>query len=191
MSVSIGQGGVTVTPIQLAAMMSMIANRGHLFEPRIVAAFSGHTARESGLMPPVERSKLSDYPYWDTIINGLQRVVTGPTGTARRLRASEMTIAGKTGTAQVISAQALKRLGYTSEAEVDPRFWDHNWFAGFGPVDSPEVVVVVLLENSGKIGAQKKFEITKKVFLRWYELNKPGRFGPEPPAPLNESRHHA
>ncbi len=177
-SVSIGQGGVTTTPIQLAMMMSMIANRGVLFQPRLVSGFVSHTSRDSQRFAPKEKSKLTDFQHWDSIINGLHRVVIGARGTARRLKNREMTIAGKTGTAQVISAQALKRLGYASEAETDPRFWDHNWFAGFGPVESPEVVVVVLLENGGKAGARQKFEIAKKVFLRWYELNRPGCQGP-------------
>ncbi|MBN1880079.1 penicillin-binding protein 2 [bacterium] len=186
-SVSIGQGGVTTTPIQLAVMMAMIANRGILYEPRLVTGFMGHTARESRKLDPVVRSRVTRFTDWDMIITGLNRVVAGPNGTARRLKMREMTVAGKTGTAQVISAQALKRLGYASEAEVDPRFWDHNWFAGFGPVESPEVVVVVLLENGGKTGAQKKFEVAKKVFLRWYELNRPGYFGPEKEHQRSES----
>lgn len=178
-SVSIGQGGVITTPIQLASMMAMIANRGILYQPRLVSGYGTDSSHSEKILDRVEKSRITNFQNWDPVINGLSRVITGGGGTARRLRMREMTIAGKTGTAQVISAQALKRLGYTSEAETDSRFWDHNWFAGFGPVEAPEVVVVVLLENGGKVGAQKKFEIAKKVFLRWYELNRPGLHGPE------------
>jgi penicillin-binding protein 2 len=179
-SVSIGQGSVLVTPLQVAEMMSKVANRGLLYQPRLVSGYTGQMSRDTVIFEPEIKSSINDFENWDTVIDSLERVVAGSRGTARRVRMREMTLAGKTGTAQVISFSALQRMGYTPEDETEPRFRSHSWFAGFGPVDNPEVVIVVLIENAGKIGSREKFTITRQVLHKWYELTKPGFFGPEP-----------
>lgn len=179
-SVSIGQGGVTVTPMQLAQLMAIVANRGILYRPRLVNGYTGHSDRDTEHFEPAIQSDYRDFQDWDLVIEALHRVVSGTTGTARRVRIREMSFAGKTGTAQVIGLQALKQLGYRSEDELDPRFRSHSWFAGFGPVDAPEIVIVVLIENGGSYGAREKLVIARKALQKWFELTHPGRFGPEP-----------
>lgn len=178
-SVSIGQGGVTTTPMQLACLMAMTAHRGTLYKPRLVRSVIGQTSRDSRDVSP-EISHQLDVPasYWDTVIEGLRRVIDGEHGTARKLRIREMSVAGKTGTAQVISSKALKKMGYDADNEPPPKYWDHNWFAGFGPVEDPGVVVVVAIENGGSTGAREKITIARRIFLKWYELNHPGMEGP-------------
>nr|HPQ42064.1 penicillin-binding protein 2 [bacterium] len=174
-SVSIGQGGVTTTPMQLACMMAMTANRGIIYRPRLVRSIVGHTSRESReiQLEIAHQLEISDQ-FWDPVIEGLRLVVAGEHGTARGLRMREMSVAGKTGTAQVISSKALKQLGYDSENEPPQKYWDHNWFAGFGPVEDPGVVVVIVIENGGSTGAREKITIARKIFLKWYELNHAG-----------------
>ena len=181
-SVSIGQGGVTTTPLQLGCLMAMTANRGTMYRPRLIREVVGPTSRESSVMDPevIHSLDLPDH-YWDTINEGLRLVVHGKKGTARKMKMREMTAAGKTGTAQVISSKALKKMGYESEEETPQKYWDHNWFAGFGPVEDPQVVVVVAIENGGKTGAKEKVTIAKQVFLRWFELNHEGYPGPMMP----------
>ncbi|MBN1296119.1 hypothetical protein JXA80_05015, partial [bacterium] len=170
-SVSIGQGGVTCTPIQIACLMAMTANRGILFKPKLVHSIIGHTARESRILDPEPIRKLSlPEPFWDTVIAGLREVIAGEHGTARTMKSLDFTIAGKTGTAQVISTKTLKQMGFESESETPSKFWDHNWFAGFAPVDKPEVVVVVVIENGGKHGAKQKAVIARDVFMKWYTI---------------------
>ncbi len=179
-SVSIGQGGVITTPTQIATMMSKIANRGTLYKPRLVSGYTEQASRNTILFEPGIKSNMPDFKHWDTIIDSLEKVVKGSRGTARRLRMREMTLAGKTGTAQVISLNALQRMGYDSEDDVPVHWRSHGWFAGFGPVDNPEVVIVVFIENAGKEGGREKFTIARNVLHKWYELTKPGYFGPEP-----------
>jgi len=193
-SVSIGQGGVTTTPLQMACMMAMAANRGVQYKPRLVTSVIGHTSRESRNVPP-EISGRIEVPdrYWDPVIEGLHRVVEGEHGTARGLRMKELSVAGKTGTAQVISSGALKKMGYDENNPPPRKYWDHNWFAGFGPVEDPGVVVLVVIENGGKTGAGEKISIAENVFLKWYELNHPGLEGPvrpgNPPERGGENTH--
>ncbi len=179
-SVSIGQGGIIVTPIQLAQLMAIVANRGTLYRPRLVSGYTGQSARDSEYFEPELQVKITDFQDWDTIQEALHRVVFGSRGTARRVRIPEMTFAGKTGTAQVISQQAQKQLGFLSEASLPQRFRSHNWFAGFGPVENPEVVIVVLIENGGAEGSREKFTVAKKTLQKWFALSHPGYFGPEP-----------
>jgi penicillin-binding protein 2 len=182
-SVSIGQGGVTVTPMQLAQLMAIVANRGILYQPRLVNGCTSHLTRDTEQFKPVIETDSHDFQNWELVTEALHRVVSGATGTARRVKIREMSFAGKTGTAQVIGLQTLKQLGYRSEDALDPRFRSHSWFAGFGPVDSPEVVIVVLIENGGSEGARERLVIARKTLQKWFELNRPGYFGPEPDAP--------
>ncbi len=179
-SVSIGQGGVIVTPVQLAQLMAIVANRGTLYKPRLVNGYTGQSARDSEHFEPKLQTKITDFQNWDTVQEALHRVVFGSMGTARRVRIPEMSFAGKTGTAQVISQQAQNQLGFLTEASMPQRFRSHNWFVGFGPVENPEVVVVVLIENGGAVGSTEKFTVAKKTIQKWYALTHPGYFGPEP-----------
>ncbi|MCD4654145.1 penicillin-binding protein 2 [bacterium] len=178
-SVSIGQGGVTTTPLQLACLMAMTANRGVIYRPRLIQAIVGHTSRESNEVKP-EIIHVLEAPdqYWDQIMNGLALVVKGRNGTAKKMHMREMTAAGKTGTAQVISSKTLKNMGYGPKNQAPQKYWDHNWFVGFAPVENPKIVVVVCIENGGKKGTRKKITISKNVFLKWYELNHDGYIGP-------------
>jgi len=184
-SVAIGQGGVTTTPIQLCCLMAMTANRGIMYRPRIVKSIVGRTSRESKVMPPEIIHRLeAPSLYWDEIIKGLTLVIEGNQGTAKKMRMMEMKVAGKTGTAQVIGAKILKKLGYGPKNKPPQKYWDHNWFAGFGPIDDPKIAIVIAIENGGKTGAKQKIKIAKKVFLKWYELNHEGYIGPMKPSIL-------
>jgi len=178
-SISIGQGGVIVTPIQLVNMMAAIGNRGYLYRPNLIHKVISKTSSdqwdsESKLLA---RISLED-SHWDILIEGLEGVVQGRSGTARKIKMMEMNIAGKTGTAQVISSDALRKLNYPP-GEVPERYLDHNWFAGFAPAENPQVAVLVFIENGGKEGARSKALIARKVLMKWYELYAPGRLGPE------------
>jgi len=180
-SVAIGQGGVLVTPLQLVNMMAAIANRGRLYRPNILKDQVVDSSRVDSTVPdrePLQRTKLSSGE-WDKIFLGLELVVSGSSGTARKLKMRELTVAGKTGTAQVISGKALKKMGYIGN-DIPEKYRDHNWFAGYAPVEKPEVALVVFIENGGKTGAAQKVLIARKTLLKWYALNSPGKFGPEP-----------
>jgi penicillin-binding protein 2 len=90
------------------------------------------------------------------ILRGLREVVTGKEGTARSL--AGLPIVGKTGTAQVASLQE----GVSVE-DMDPNKRHHAWFAGWAPVEKPEMVVVVVVEHGGG-GATVAVPVAEKVF---------------------------
>jgi len=131
-SVAIGQGQVSVTPISLAMMMSTVANGGTLHVPHVVKAVDEGTGW-TPVPPPAPRSVTQMKPEnVQALHEGLWMVVNAA-GTGGRARIPGYNVAGKTGTAQVISIQGRKAAGNT---ERDLR--DHGWFVFFAPRDKPE-----------------------------------------------------
>ena len=149
-NMSIGQGAVLVTPMQIARFMSAVANGGVLWKPRLVQRIErpekGVVWSDGGSVTGhVELSPM----VWAFLRQSLWSAVNeGGTGAGARI--AGLDIAGKTGTAQMISK---------SKAEKGQ---DHAWFASFAPVGEPEVVVVVLVERGGK-GGQVAAPIARKV----------------------------
>jgi len=149
-NMSIGQGAVLVTPMQIARFMSAVANGGVLWKPRLVQRIErpdkGVVWSDGGSVTGhVELSPM----VWAFLRQSLWSAVNeGGTGTGARI--AGLDIAGKTGTAQMISK---------SKAEKGQ---DHAWFASFAPVGEPEVVVVVLVERGGK-GGQVAAPIARKI----------------------------
>ena len=141
-SVSIGQGQVTVTPVSLAVMMMTVANGGTRHTPHLVRAID----EGRGWVPypaPKPRSVVQMKPATiDAVHEGLWAVVNGA-GTGGRARLEGRDVAGKTGTAQVISIEGKQRAGRT---ERDLR--DHGFFVFFAPAKNPEVAGVVFAEHS-------------------------------------------
>lgn len=140
-NMSVGQGFVLTTPMQLAVMASTIANRGTRFRPQLV--------RQIGDQPqaPIIESQLETKPeYWDAIFDGMAEVMHGARGTARRAaERSEYRMAGKSGTAQAVGiAQNAK---YNSGL-LKERHRDHALFIAFAPVENPQIAVAVMLENA-------------------------------------------
>ena len=149
-NMSIGQGAVLVTPMQIARFMGALANGGVLWKPRLVQRIErpdkGVVWSDGGSVTGhVELSPM----VWAFLRQSLWSAVNeGGTGAGARI--AGLDIAGKTGTAQMISK---------SKAEKGQ---DHAWFASFAPVGEPEVVVVVLVERGGK-GGQVAAPIARKV----------------------------
>ena len=140
-SVSIGQGAVSVTPISMAVMMATVANGGTRVVPRLLKA-----TRETGAWTPVELPAPSVVELQpettDTLHRGLWMVVNRE-GTGRRGRILGRDVMGKTGTAQVISLAGREAAGDT---ERDLR--DHGWFVFAAPRDNPQIAGVVFGEHS-------------------------------------------
>jgi len=133
---AIGQGYVTVTPIQLAFMTGAIVNGGVRYKPSLIKDTEPQIAGRSSLNPlNIELIK-----------QGLFGVVNEPSGTGWAARSSVTTISGKTGTAQVIAL----RQGVTVLSE---KFRDHAWFVAFAPFEKPEIALVVFVEHGGHGGA--------------------------------------
>ncbi|HXF91743.1 MAG TPA: penicillin-binding protein 2 [Nitrospiraceae bacterium] len=145
-SASIGQGYVTVTPIQMASVIGTIANNGVAYRPRLVQAIMDRATGRLQELPAVARGRVEVKPQTLKLIQeGLAGVVRE--GTATRARSSLISIAGKTGTAQT----AALRTG--PEKDIPKKFRDHAWFVAYAPVEKPRIAVAVLVEHMGHGGS--------------------------------------
>ncbi|MCP4899236.1 MAG: penicillin-binding protein 2 [bacterium] len=131
-SMSIGQGPVLVTVLQMARGFAALANHGRLIRPFLVE-------RESSEPQP---QLTFDANHFNRVISGLTAVTQGREGTARSL--AYLPIAGKTGTAQVARLQ-----DDVPVEKLDRRLRHHAWFVGWAPLDKPSLVVAVLVEHGG------------------------------------------
>ena len=150
-SVGIGQGYMSATPLQLAHFAAAIAARGQRFQPRLVKAIRDvKTGQVRELEPKALPSvKTADPGAWDIAIDGMVDVANAPYGTARAVGAnSNYLLAGKSGTAQVFKAAANERVRKAGELQEHLR--DHVLFIAFGPADSPmpKMAVAVVIENA-------------------------------------------
>jgi len=173
-SVSIGQGQVSVTPISLAVMAMTVANGGTRHQPHLVRAIDdGNGGGWQPYPAPKPRSVATmKQSTIDAVHEGLFLVVNGA-GTARRAQVMGYDVAGKTGTAQVISNQGKLRAGKTGR---DLR--DHGFFVFFAPAKNPEIAGVVFAEHSehGSNAAP-----IAKYMIETYFAKKEGK--PMPPYP--------
>ncbi len=146
LSVSIGQGAVTVTPLQMANVIAMIGNKGIPVHPHVVRGVREREGEWIETWTPRPAPALALPPrQLEAIQAALAAVVTE--GTARQARSSMVRIAGKTGTAQVVSLRP------ESEEETPKQFRDHAWFVAYAPFERPRIAVVVLLEHMGHGGS--------------------------------------
>lgn len=165
-SVAIGQGYLTVTPLQLAIMTSAIANGGKVYRPRIVnklESFDRATVREYG--PELIRTVPIKPAHLARVRNALADVVKAPHGTGGAARTPVVEIAGKTGTAQVIEMKGA----YLKSEQIAYMNRDHAWFVSYAPAQNPQIAVVVLVEHGGH-GGSVAAPVAKKVIEKYMEL---------------------
>jgi penicillin-binding protein 2 len=188
-NMSIGQGFVLATPLQLAVMTSTIANRGVRHRPQFVQQIG------TEFMEPIIEDTLElKAEFWDAIFDGMAEVVHGQRGTARRYMSpgAEYRMAGKSGTAQVVGiAQNAK---YKSEL-LKERHRDHALFVSFAPLEDPQIAVAVMVENA-EGGSSKAAPVARWLMdahLLGYYL-KPGDFVPplgfHPAAIIKRANNH-
>ncbi len=141
-NMSIGQGFVLATPLQLAVMVSTIANRGVRYKPQFVQRI-GDKIHE----PIIEETLEIKPAYWDAIFDGMAEVVHGQRGTARAYMSpgAEYRMAGKSGTAQVV---AIAQNAKYNSAMLQERHRDHALFIAFAPLEDPKIAVAVMVENA-------------------------------------------
>lgn len=176
LNLSIGQGDLLMTPIQMAVMAMMLANRGKRWQPQLVRAV-GEQIIAPKLLDEIDVPE----EHWNTVQNALEGVVHEYRGTAHMIGQNlDYRIAGKTGTSQITS---LKRVppkeGVTANKDgVLPRpeeekdkpvlLRDHAIFIGYAPAKEPTLAVAVIVEN-GRLGGQVAGPIARAVFDTWVQ----------------------
>lgn len=145
--VSIGQGDILVTPLQVAAFTAAFANGGVLYQPQVVDRYETQD-RIQDVEPRVLNPQVASDRSVRIVQEGLRQTVTS--GSARRLSTLSVPVTGKTGTAQ-----------WHSEKET------HAWFTGYGPYADPELVVTVLVEQGGE-GSAVAVPLAYDIFEWWF-----------------------
>ncbi|NBT15244.1 MAG: penicillin-binding protein 2 [Chitinophagia bacterium] len=167
----IGQGEMQATPLQMANMMCIIANKGFYYTPHIVKSIDGQTAADTILNRYKVRHNVTNIPgdIYEIVQLGMQDVIES--GTGRVARIEGISVAGKTGTAENYGLIYGKR----------EKLKDHSWFVCFAPRENPKIAVAVIVENAG-FGAtwagpmagliMEKFLKDTLSALRWKEVER-------------------
>ena len=131
LSLSIGQGELLLTPIQMANITAIIANRGSYYTPHIVKKISKKKITDEQFTK--KKYTTINPSHFNTIIDGMQMVLEDEDGTAKNCKIKDLSICGKTGTAENNSGNGE----------------DHSIFIAFAPKDTPEIAIAVYVENGG------------------------------------------
>ena len=156
-SVVIGQGALTVTPLQVAYAIGGLVSGGVWYQPRLVSTAHRKAVRDDYEAPAPRIVKLRKKSI-DAVVEGLWGVVNAG-GTGIRARLAGYDVCGKTGTAQLVSNRSTRR---TSDGDLR----DNAWFVGFAPCRNPEIVVVALFEHGehGHLAAPIVRDVLKAYF---------------------------
>jgi penicillin-binding protein 2 len=138
-NVSIGQGHITVTPLQLTMAIAVIANGGRLFQPQLL----------NNKKPRILNQNFIKEEFLEAVRKGMREAVIS--GSARSLADLPVKVAGKTGTAQVSKTKA-----------------PHSWFTVFGPYEGAEIVLTILIENGGE-GSATAAPVAKEVLAWYFD----------------------
>ncbi len=168
-SVGIGQGYWTTTPVQLVHATNALVNYGARFVPQILRGYhqpDGQVALEPlKSLRPIE---IKNQENWEIVLDAMYGTVNREHGTARTaFVGTNYTAAGKTGTAQLFSVGQNEK--YEAE-KVDERLRDNAMYVGFAPYENPELTVAVVLENAGG-GSSNAAPIARIMMDEFFRLN--------------------
>ncbi len=147
LNMSIGQGDVLVTPLQLVRMMAIIANQGFVVQPHLIKSISQKDADYNKSKRRVAVSQKT----FDLIKKGLRRTVQDLSGTAHVLDLPDLYVAGKTGTAQAGEAKE-----------------SHSWFVGYVDSKKKNITIGVFLEHGGS--SQNACLVARQILMRMQEM---------------------
>lgn len=176
---AIGQGCISVTPLQLAVAYSALANGGIIYEPYMVSKIVSY---DNGILKefsPVQLKRLDFSPETFNIVKlYLWQAVNCSGGTGVRAHIPGIDVAGKTGTAQLTA----RHINEEEERMLPKRLRPHSWFAGFAPMQNPRICLIVLVEHGGE-GGISAAPIAKEL-ISYYLKDEPRNFDME----INEKR---
>ena len=149
-SVAIGQGAVTVTPVQLVRMIAAVATGGNLLQPHLLKNFSAKAERFPLAEGTVEQ-----------VTQGMYGVINeGGTGSSLKLQNIEFS--GKSGTAQLMSYGAGSRMGSKGKET-------NGWFVGYAPRRDPEIVVAAVIQGSSEHGGTTAGPVVRDIVKAYYD----------------------
>ena len=128
-SLSIGQGELGITPLQMANVMAIVANRGFFYKPHLIKAIGSKKVIKKEYLQ--KNNAGINSKYFNVVIDGMSAVVNQPSGTAWYSKIEDIEMCGKTGTVQ------------------NPHGKDHSVFVAFAPRDNPKIAIAVVVENAG------------------------------------------
>lgn len=170
-SVSIGQGAVWLTPIQLVQLSAFVANEGVTFKPQIVNKIVSPEGKTVKVFEPVMKANTKmKAEVFRRVKDAMKAVVNEPNGTAHASKVPNINMSGKTGTAQAGSLDKGKHQG------------DHAWFIAYAPSEDPTLSMSILVEFGGH-GGSESAPIAKAITQSVFRVNKDTR-----EATLHENR---
>ena len=152
-SVAIGQGAITATPLQLARLIGGIAMGGVFKQPHMLKGAADVKEEQF----PISESTV------EKVTQGMYGVVNEAGGSGSTLKLTGIEFCGKSGTAQVIGYGTRDRLG------KQKKFEDNAWFVGYAPQRNPEIVVAVLVQESGQHGGTASGPVVRDVIKAYYD----------------------
>ena len=161
---SIGQGYLSVTPLQLANLISSIANGGILYRPKLIRYILNAQAEIIHYFPSHIIRHINISPLTLQIIQRALLGVVNEHGTGAKAMIPHIDVAGKTGTAQIISLR-----DQLDDEDLPEKLRDHAWFCGYAPFENPEIALVVLVEHGGK-GGTTCAPLAREIFLTYFQL---------------------
>ncbi|HSP96224.1 MAG TPA: penicillin-binding protein 2 [Candidatus Dormibacteraeota bacterium] len=164
LSVAIGQGAVTATPLQMAEAVATIAT-GVRYQPRLVQrveAIDGSLVRE---IPPRMAAKLE---VRDTVLKQVQEALVDVVdhGTGKNAKLPNIMVGGKTGTSQVVTIGSTR----LKAAQMKWNQRDHAWFVAFAPAEEPTIAIATLVEHADGGGGAIAAPIAKEVLKAYFRL---------------------
>ena len=173
-NISIGQGYILATPLQMTNVVAAVANRGYLWKPQLVDHI---TDDQNAVVRPFEPVLLAEAPVdaanLDIVREGMYGAVNWPNGTATRVRVPGVIVAGKTGTAEF-----YRDADKDGKEDRDDKgnLPTHAWFAAFAPYVDPEIVISVFVANGGE-GSSVAAPVATKVLNAYFAAKTPDETG--------------
>ncbi len=150
---SIGQGDLLVTPLQVHMFTNYFANGGRTYTPHLVTSIHDDNGNTDTIPPKIAYQNIVDENVMETVRQGMRAAVTD--GSARRLSTLPMSSAAKTGTAQWSTQKA-----------------PHAWVTGWAPYENPEIAYTILIEE-GEEGSKSGMAVAYRLLRRYFNLDAP------------------
>lgn len=148
--VGIGQGSLLATPLQLAVMTTIIANRGIHYQPTLIEKTVNSNGEVNQRLPILEPQVNFSPDTWNDVIAGMVAVIRAPGGTGYRFGRPKYSVAAKTGTAQLFDVGQNQKY---SDMKVAEKLKDNSMFIAFAPVDHPKIAIAVAMQNNPEASA--------------------------------------